>query len=493
MTDKTSGQITVGRLFATPGKGPCTYGATIRWVQGRIAAVSATGRLEDAENAKGLLAIPALVNAHDHGRGLRQLAFGARDQQLELWRAALYAHPPVDPYLNTIVAFARLARAGVGTVIHVHSSIMVDKLPSEAEAVARAANAVGIRLAFVFPLRDCRTLGYADDEQLLARHSAADRDIIRQKWLYKFPSPAEYMMLVRDVASRIESPTVSVQLGPNSPQACTDRLLEATAAESALANRRVHAHLLETATQRRWSDAHYSKGLIRHLDDLGLLSSRFTGAHGVWLRPDECRLLAERGSSIAINTSSNLRLRSGIAPVADYIRAGMKFAIGVDSSSFDDDDDALREIRVTHWLHSLDGNDAPLTPERLFDAVLRNGFEVAMNSRQYGAIEPGMPADFIVLDYNAMAHDCIAGMVDEIDVLLTRATRNHVRQVFVNGQQIVRDGRTAKVDLEALEQELLKQVHAAGPAMRALRPVMERSQETLRAFYASGDYLAGSR
>lgn len=147
-----SGEITIGRLLATPGRGDCTYGATIRWENGKVSSVSASGRADDATAGRGLLALPALVNAHDHSRGLRQLAFGACDQQLELWRAALYAHPPVDPYLNAVVAFARLARAGVGTVVHVHSSIIVDKLLSDAEAVARAANAVGIRLAFVVPL-----------------------------------------------------------------------------------------------------------------------------------------------------------------------------------------------------------------------------------------------------------------------------------------------------------------------------------------------------
>jgi cytosine/adenosine deaminase-related metal-dependent hydrolase len=167
-----SGEIKVGRLLAAPGKGGCQYGATIRWVDGKVASVSATGRLDDATGGRALLALPALVNAHDHGRGLRQLAYGARDQQLELWRAALYAHPAVDPYLNTAVAFARLARAGVGTVVHVHSSIAVDRLVSDAEAVARAAKDVGVRLAFVVPLRDCRTLGYGDDEEMLARHPA---------------------------------------------------------------------------------------------------------------------------------------------------------------------------------------------------------------------------------------------------------------------------------------------------------------------------------
>lgn len=486
----TSGEVTVGRLLATPGQSGCQYGATIRWADGKISAVSATGRAADAKADSKLLAMPALVNAHDHGRGLRQLAFGARDQRLELWRAALYAHPAVDPYLNTALAFGRLARSGVGIVVYVHSSIVVDKLIADAEAVARAAKDVGIRVAFVVPLRDCRTLGYGDDEELLALHAPQDRDVIRAKWLYNFPPPAEYMALVREIARRIEGPTISVQLGPNSPQACSDALHEAIAAESADNNRRIHTHLMETRTQREWGDAYYRGGLMRHLDALGVLSPRFTGAHGVWLSAEDCRLMAERGSSVAINTSSNLRLRSGIAPVADYIRNGMRFALAVDSSSFDDDDDAFREMRVTHWLQSLHGNSAPLTPERLFEAALPNGFEVAMNSRDYGAIVPGMPADFVLLDYDAMAHDVIDGMVDEVDVLLTRATRAHVRKLFVNGRQVVDEGRAVGVDLDAIEAELLAQARAAGPEMRALRPIMERSQNTLNAFYASGGHMA---
>ena len=57
------------------------------------------------------MALPALANPHDHGRGLHHLAVGARDQMFELWRPALYAIPPIDPYLNAVVAFGRLARA----------------------------------------------------------------------------------------------------------------------------------------------------------------------------------------------------------------------------------------------------------------------------------------------------------------------------------------------------------------------------------------------
>jgi cytosine/adenosine deaminase-related metal-dependent hydrolase len=114
-----------------------------------------------------------------------------------------------------------------------------------------------------------------------------------------------------------------------------------------------------------------------------------------------------------------------------------------------------------------------------------------MNRRDYGAIEPGMPADFTILDYDAMAYDVIAGMLDELDVLLTRSTRKHVRDLFVNGRQILQDARLQGIDLASMESELLAQAHAQGASMRALRPVLERSQATLGEFYRSGGHLAG--
>jgi cytosine/adenosine deaminase-related metal-dependent hydrolase len=482
-------ELKVGRLVAEPGKAGPLYGATVRWRDGKIVEVQVSGHADDAGADRGLLAMPALADAHDHARGLHHLAFGAKDQSFELWRVALYAHPPIDPYLNAALAFGRLARAGVSAVMHVYSSIFVERMVQDAEAIARAARDVGIRLAFVVPLRDKMTIGYGDDDDLLARHDPRDHEILRSTWLHNFLSPKEYKALVREIASRIEGATVRVQLGPNSPQCCTDALLEAIAEESAATNRRITTHLLETSTQREWADAAYpGHCFIRHLDRLGILSDRFIGAHGVWLRPEDIALMAERRAAIAVNTSSNLRLRSGIAPVAEYIKAGMRFAIGIDSFSIDDDDDALRELRVTHWLHSPHHNSGPLTADRLFTAGMQNGFHAVTNSRQYGAVTPGMPADLIVLDYDAMAYDVIDGMADEQDVLLTRANNRHIRHVFVAGRQVVRDGRVLGVDMEAVEKEVLAQARAASARMRELKPVMDRSMATLEKFYRAGDH-----
>jgi len=479
-------QLQVDRLFAAPGKEPCLRGVSIGMGEGRITSVIASGNPAGTGEGKRWLALPALTDPHDHGRGLHHIAVGARDQMFELWRPALYAMPPLDPYLSAVVAFGRLAQAGIGSVLMVYSSIRTDRLLEDAAAICRAAHDVGIRVSFAVPMRDQLTLGYAPDDVLLQLHDPRDHDLIRNTWLYPFPTPAEYMDLFHAVAKACADPLLSFQYGPNSFYACSDALLERIAADSAASGHRIQLHLLETPTQREYADAAYPEGVIQHLDGLGLLSPRFSGAHGVWLRPAECDLLAERGAAIAVNTSSNFRLRSGIAPIGDYIRAGLAFGVALDSFSFDDDDDAFRELRLTYWLHSPTRAEHPLTMAKLFDAALRTGFRIVNNADGYGKVEPGAPADLVLLDYDAMAYDAIEGITDELDMVITRAANRFVDRVYVAGREIVRDGKLTGIDLDAAERELLAQLHAGRKHIDAIRPALQRSQATLSNFFASG-------
>ena len=207
--------------------------------------------------ANGFVALPALANPHDHGRGLRHIAVGASDQRFELWRPALYAMPPLDPYLKLCGCIRPAGPGGVGSIVEVYSSIRTDRLLDDAIAICRAARDVGVRLSFVVPMRDQMTLGYAPDDDLLRRHDPRDHDIIRKTWLYPFPPPAEYMDVAKAVAAACEGPMVTIQYGPNSPYACSDALLERLAAASAGDGRRIQTHLLETHAQREWADATY--------------------------------------------------------------------------------------------------------------------------------------------------------------------------------------------------------------------------------------------
>src|SRR5690606_9554690 len=103
------------------------------------------------------------------------------------------------------------------------------------------------------------------------------------------------------------------------------------------------------------------------------LSPRLALAHGVWLRPDECWLLAQRGATVSVNTTSNLRLRSGIAPVAALTGAGVPMALGMDSLSLDDDEDMLREMRLAFRLHRGFGLEEALTAADVFEAAMARG------------------------------------------------------------------------------------------------------------------------
>ena len=208
----------------------------------------------------------------------------------------------------------------------------------------------------------------------------------------------------------------------------------------------------------------------------------------MWLNEADIDLMAERGAMVSVNTSSNLRLRSGIAPVYKFIKAGMEFGFGLDSFSFDDDDDAFQEMRISHWMHSLAQSEAPLRIDRLFSGWHANGFRGINNQAGYGTGTPGAPADLVVLDYDAMAHDVIDGMAEERDVLLTRAGNRYIKSVIVAGREIVRDGVVLGIDLPAIEAETLAQARAATGDMQTLKPVLDRSKATLNTYYRAGGH-----
>ena len=89
-------------------------------------------------------------------------------------------------------------------------------------------------------------------------------------------------------------------------------------------------HLLETIYQRAWADQNFPQGIVRYLRDIGFLSERLTLAHCIHARPDEIEMIAASGARIVTNFSSNLHLRSGLAPIAAAHQCGCAIAVGVD-------------------------------------------------------------------------------------------------------------------------------------------------------------------
>lgn len=476
-------QIAAERILRRPGHEPAIADATISIAGGRIAAITASGT---AAEGRGLLAMPALANAHDHGRGMSTLLIGAADQALELWLPGLAGHPPVDPYAVNGLAFARMARSGCSSILHCHVPQAYARLPEEAAAVARAAEDIGVRVAFVVPMRDRNRLVIGDNDAFLAGLDAPLREAIAKTWLGPLPDARGQLELADAIASRLQGPQFDVQYGPVAPHWCSDALLAAVAESSARTGRRVHMHLLETRYQRQWADTAYEGGLIAHLDRLGLLSPRLTVAHCVWLRPAEMELFAERGVTIAVNTSSNLRLRSGLAPLEAFHRAGLAVAFGMDGMALDDDTDMLRELRLTRLLHAGSGMDEGVAPARLLDGALGTGHRVAGGTEKFGAIAPGAAADIAILDLAGLTFGGVPGAIDETDTVLGRATQNHVRRLVVAGRDVVVDGRVVGIDEEAIATEIDRAAKRHAERWSAFAPLHARLQSLVRDHYRHG-------
>jgi cytosine/adenosine deaminase-related metal-dependent hydrolase len=416
---------------------------------GMISAIAPTS----AATARRLLAMPALVNAHDHARPLSPTSFGGGGKPLEAWLLQLGAMPAVNPYNAALAAFGRAARGGAGSIM-AHYTRFLGPMPpvDEAREIARAASDIGIRVTLAVFMRDRNPLVYGPDKDLLKRLPQDVSAIIDQQFCRPMPSVRQQIDRVEAIAAAVESPTFSVQFGPNGPQWCSDELLRAIAQNSSRTGRRIHMHFLETLYQRAFADREYPEGIVSRFTSLGLLSPRLTLAHCVHARIGEFEAIAASGVVIATNPSSNLHLRSGIAPIATAIKAGCRVALGIDASAFDEDDDILRETRLAHFLHGGWGFEIAINREDWLAGAVAAG-RLANGAPGVGRLEIGAAADILVLDLDRLDRDAIMPIAP-IDLLFARAAAAHVVHLLVGGRWIVRDGSLTGADLDAVHSNL---------------------------------------
>jgi 5-methylthioadenosine/S-adenosylhomocysteine deaminase len=449
-----------------PGTQASAGPTRVSWREGVIDSVTPLGQPPSGPRR---LLMPALANAHDHARTFRSSTLGAFGQPLESWLAFQGVLPGADPYLCAATSLARSVRHGV-TALMVHYTRIQGGMSylDEALSVARAARDVGVRIGFAVAMRDSQGIAYADDAAVLPALRPSIRDEVARRMAAPTLSAAEQIQRAEDLAEALKTadggslqPHVTVQYGPQGVQWCSTALLEAVAQAAATNGRPVHMHLLETRYQRDWADHHHPQGLVAHLDALGLLGPQLTLAHATWARADELALLAERGVTIAINSSSNLGLKSGLAPVPDMLRHGCRLAMGLDGMALDEDDDALREMRLAYALHRGWGFDESMSPAQLWQ------FAAAHGQRSVGgpgapvdaALQVGARADLLVLDAEALDDD--AELVPDVDpwhLLLARGRGAHVLDVIAGGREVVLDGRVQGIDEAACKAELNAQV-----------------------------------
>ena len=395
--------------------------------------------------------MPGLASAHQHGGGLSSVQLGCPDQPLDSWVIQVAGVPPLDPYLDTLYHAARLIENGITTTIHSHYTRDPSRYGEEVEGNLRAWEQSGMRVAFAPCFLNNNQFVYDSNSAFLAS-LPADLAAEAGRLVDIGPGLDSYLDLVADLRKRFSgSGRARILLGPVAPQWCTKGALERMAADGKPGDG-VHTHLLESPAQRHYLDAWLGGSVVAWLDQLGFLGPAASFAHGVWLRPAEMELLAERGATVVHNPGSNLRLRNGIVPLKELRQAGVAVALGTDEMTLNDDDDLLAEARLAGILAGLAGAD--LTPAELLNMATGRGVAAAGFGELTGALAPGMRADVILVDASRIAEPAVTGDVSVADLLVARGRGSDVRTVLIDGRVVLDEGTHSWVDRAALVTEL---------------------------------------
>ncbi len=457
-------------------------GASILEISGR-AALAEKHPTVPLFGSEDLLLLPGLVNSHDHGRALGSVALGLPDDLLEVWLAGLGSLPRISPRLAAEYEGWQLIRAGVTSVAHSHNPASLATLFEEIPETLAGYRQAGLRVAMFPPLLDQNTLVYLDEEGFLSSLPADLRELAKARASPPALSLDAWLDGLQHLYDRCHDARehrVHIQASPVGGQWASDALIQG-AAEWARANgTRAQMHMLESPYQRHYAWRRWGRGFIRKLDELGALGDWLTLAHMVWTEADDPALLADRGVSVAHNPSSNLRLRSGIAPVAGFRKAGVNVGIGMDGHTLDDDQDYLREMRLAYTLGNRPGANADhLPPLDVMNMATRGGIIATFGQEvSLGSLKPGWLADMVLLDWQAIRGDWAPPQYPSAshlpEFLLRRANSSHVRHVMVHGEWVLRDGVHIRLDenslhdsmKEALTQQAPSSAHPLGPLLR---------------------------
>jgi 5-methylthioadenosine/S-adenosylhomocysteine deaminase len=364
--------------------------------------------------------VPGLVNLHTHAamtlmRGL------ADDRPLmswlneHIWPAEQRHVSPEFVYDGTLLASAEMLRGGI---------TCANDMYFFPESAAQAFHDAGMRAAIGLITVEFPSPYAADAEDYLVKGLAA-RDRLGDR------------------------PRLSFCMAPHAPYTVSDRSFQRIATLAEELDLPIHIHLHETAGEVKESvDAHGARPLAR-LEALGLVTARLIAVHAVHLTPSEMAALARNGASVAHCPSSNLKLASGLAPIAELLRRGANVGLGTDGAASNNRLDLFEEMRIAALLAKAVAGDAEAMPAH---AALRcatlGGARALGLERSIGSIVPGKLADLSAVSLGELeTQPCY----DPVSHLVYACGRQHVTHVWVEGEPVVEDRALARVDSGHLE------------------------------------------
>ncbi len=409
-------------------------------------------KADEIIDASGHIVLPGLVNTHHHFyQTLTRVIPAAQNANLFNWLKTLY---PIwarmtseDIRVSTQTALAELALSGCTTASdHLYLFPNGSSLDDEIEA----AKSIGLRL---HASRGSMSLG--ESQGGLPPDSVVDsEDTIL----------ADSERLINKYHQAQPGAMVQIVLAPCSPFSVTGALMKESALMARKYGVQLHTHLAETQDEEEFCLHKFGHRPVAYMQSVDWVGKDVWFAHSVHVKKDEIEVYAREGCGVAHCPSSNMRLASGIAPLREFLRAGVKVGLGVDGSASNDGSHMLAEVRQAMLLArlkaGLEGASLSSTGEEILTArqaleVGTRGGASVLGRKDIGSLESGKCADFIGinlnnLEYTGALHDPVAALVF--------CQSRPVDFNFVHGKAVVKDGQLTGLDLKS---HIEKHNHAA--------------------------------
>ncbi len=389
---------------------------------------------EEVVGGRGLVAVPGLVNTHHHlYQSLTRVR--AQDRGLFGWLEALYpVWAGVDEEwveVASAVGLAELALSGCATTTD-HHYIFPRGAAHLLDVQVDVARRIGLRF---HPCRGSMDLGRS-------RGGLPPDDVVEDT--------DDILARTEDAVRRLHDPRpgamVRVAVAPCSPFSVTPRLMKESAALARRLGVRLHTHIAETRDEEAYCRQTFGVRPVELLDRWGWLGPDVWLAHCVHLNEADIARIARAGTGVAWCPTSNLRLGSGIAPARRLLDAGVAVGLAVDGSASNDGGHLLAEARQALLVSRAGGDPAALGARDVLRLATRGGAR-CLGREDIGALAPGLRGDVALFPVDTLA---MAGAEADPVAALVFCFPQRVRHLFVDGRAVVRDGRLATADEDAI-------------------------------------------
>ena len=430
--------ITNATLLANPADGHLQEDAYLAVTDGAIVGIGAMADLPAQPGANriidaaGNLLMPGLINCHGHGamtlfRGL------ADDLPLMTWLTE-HIFPAearlVDAemvYWCSKLASAEMILGGTTTVADAYF---------HEDAAAQAFCEAGIRAVAPQGIIDFPAPGVPDPTQNIA--AAAD---FLAAWQGK-------------------NPLLTPALFCHSPYTCSPDTLQRTKALAREAGSLFFIHLAETKEELRQIKEQHGCTPVGLLHRLGLLDENTVCVHCIWLDARDIELLQETGAKVTTCPESNMKLGSGIAPLAELLEAGVPVGLGTDGCASNNDLDLFQEMASCARLHKVAAHEPTRLPAAtVLGMATGAGARVLGLARQTGRLAVGLRADCIIID-RRQPH---LTPFHNPETLVYAGRGSDVSTVLIDGRVVMQERRLLSFDLgETMDEvrRLAKRVRA---------------------------------